>query len=170
MEKKDFIRVINEEISKFDFLSNDAHLKEEEVLKLLSDGQFQKQFIIDAITNFKDKITFDNSAAFTTDDPNIEDSPYANDGFLEFPARIIYEYSKEKDPVMFEVLFNSNAVDLNEVEVNMFSKDGDDIEFAEFSNAPKKIQELFVETFVKPVLENQGETHFNEKPPQYNSI
>lgn len=160
MEKKDFIRVINEEISKFDFLGNDAYLKEEELFEMLGTEQFQKQFIIDAITKFKDKINLDNNAAYISNDSNFDDSFYSPDGFIEYPAKILYEYDKEKEPIMFEVLFNSNNTDLKEVDVNMFSKDGDDVDFVAFKNAPKKIQELFIETFVKPVIENRGRTPF----------
>ena len=117
MEKKDFIRVINEEISKFDFLSNDAYLKEEELFEMLGTEQFQKQFIIDAITKFKDKINLDNNAAYISSDTNSDNSFYSPDGFIEYPAKIIYEYDKEKEPIMFEVLFNSNNTDLKEVDV-----------------------------------------------------
>jgi hypothetical protein len=170
VRKKDFIRIINEEISKFDFLSNEQHLREEEIYELLENEQFQKQFIVDAITNFKEKINLDNNAAYMTNDPNFDDALYRDDEFIEYPARIIYEYNKEKEPIVFEIQFNGNKIDLNEVNVNMYSKDGDDIDFIAFKKAPKKIQELFIETFVKPIINNQGEGRHVDEKPQFTSI
>jgi len=170
VRKKDFIRIINEEISNFDFLSNEQHLREQEMFQMLENEAFQKQFIIDAITNFKEKIILEDNAGYITDDPNFDDAVYRDDEFIEYPARIIYEYNKEKEPIVFEVQFHGNKIDINEINVDMYSKDGDDIDFVAFKKAPKKIQELFVETFVKPIIENRGEIKSTIEKPQYASI
>jgi len=162
--------MINEEISNFDFLSNEQHLKEEELFEMLNNEQFQKQFIIDAITKFKEKISLDNNGATVTDDPNFDTALYRDDEFLEYPARIIYEYDKTKEPIVFEVMFNNNKIGLDEMEVNMFSKDGDDVDFMAFKKAPKKIQELFVETFVKPIIENRGQPQFAGETPHSTTL
>jgi hypothetical protein len=42
-------RIINEEISEFDFLGNEQYLKEQEVVDLLKNEDFQKQFICDSL-------------------------------------------------------------------------------------------------------------------------
>ena len=44
MFKKDFIRIINEEISEFDFLNNQQYQKDREYVDLLNNEDLQKQF------------------------------------------------------------------------------------------------------------------------------
>ena len=54
MKKRDFIRIINEEISEFDFLGNEQYLKEQEIVDLLKNEDFQKQFICDSLLSIND--------------------------------------------------------------------------------------------------------------------
>ena len=51
MISKDIIRTINEEISNFDYLNNDKQVSEDEKAQLLASEDFQKQFVIDSISN-----------------------------------------------------------------------------------------------------------------------
>ena len=56
MKHKNFIKIINEEISEFDYLNNEQYLAEQEDIKRLQEEFFQKQFIMDSITRMRDKI------------------------------------------------------------------------------------------------------------------
>ena len=59
MIDKNIIRIINEEASNFDFLGNEDYLKEREILDLLQNEEFQKQFICDSLLERKNKIKTD---------------------------------------------------------------------------------------------------------------
>ncbi|MFO8052823.1 MAG: hypothetical protein R6U54_02535 [Candidatus Omnitrophota bacterium] len=83
MKKKDFIRIINEEITDFDFLSNELYLKEQENIELLKNPQFQKQFIVDSITKMRDKIKFDEFSAQISNDPDLYIDQHHDDMNLE---------------------------------------------------------------------------------------
>src|ERR1035437_5253077 len=56
MVEKDIIKIINEEASNFDFLGNDDNMKEQEIIDLLQNEEFQKQFICDSLLERKNKI------------------------------------------------------------------------------------------------------------------
>ena len=56
MKNKQLIKIINEEISGFDFLGNEEYLKEEEDINILKNEDFQKQFICDLLLKRKEKV------------------------------------------------------------------------------------------------------------------
>lgn len=110
MRKKDFIKIINEEIAQYDFLNNDKYLAEQENVELLSEEYFQKQFIIDSITRMKDKIKKSNEdMGISYIDPELGESPH-NDLNVEYGVDIEYKYQDLEEPVKFSLYFYGDNV------------------------------------------------------------
>ena len=78
MDNKDFVKIIKEEISNFDFLGNDEFLKEQEVNDLLQNEDLQKQFICDSLLNQNGKVKIgeigDSHITGNWDELNMEDA------------------------------------------------------------------------------------------------
>ena len=110
MRKQDFIKVINEELSNFDFLGNDEFLKEQGNTDLLLDEDLQKQFICDSLLNKKSKIKI----VEITDSRisgNWEDDPEnANNLTIEYFLKLEYKYDLEQEPIRFDLNFYSDEV------------------------------------------------------------
>lgn len=106
MKKSDFIKIINEEISDFSFLGIDDMLKEQEEVELLQDEEFQKQFIIDSITNFKSKIKIIETETAYIQEPDYnkgDDDSGSDIVSLEYYIKI--EYSYNENPISFALDF-----------------------------------------------------------------
>jgi len=183
---KDFIKIINEEIQEFDFLGNDEHSKEMEVISLLKNEDFQKQFICDALlrkievkNNVTDNMVSDDSKLFTG--PNHID--------IEILVEVTYKYDQSKEPVQFELAFVAdnievdtdsdydagrwgvstddavapsggdwiNYINWDKIKVDLFSTEGDEIEFLAFEHAPPKIQTLFVREYCESNIEDKSD-------------
>ena len=106
MNKNDFDKIIKEEVSNFDFLGNDEHLKEQQTTDLLIDPDLQKQFICDSLLNYNEKIRVANIAdSYITgnwDEANMVD---ANSVTLEYSLDLEYKYDSLKDPIKFNITF-----------------------------------------------------------------
>jgi hypothetical protein len=180
MEKKYFIKMINEEISKFDFLGNDAYNKEEESVDLLKNEDFQKQFICDSLVNNKNIKVRVTEARVGGD---WEEGNEASSLSLECFTEITYKYDINKEPIVFGLNFSSNNVkitiqathdsgdwskyiapsgeasyseiDWNSIDVELTTKDGDEIDFSAFKIAPFKIQNLFIREYTEHIIENK---------------
>lgn len=188
MIKKDFIKIINEEIQNFDFLGNDDFLKEQEVIDLLQNEDLQKQFICDSLLNRKDKVKIlkiqDSYVTGNWDESNFEDASYLS---LEYSIDMEYIYDSQKEPLKFNLYFNGDKIDISvggwsdpgrfggttdtdyppegeswydgfdwrDINVTLFTMDGDDVQFTAFDNAPPRIQTLFIREFTQNFIENE---------------
>jgi len=114
MNKKDFVKIISEEIKNFDFLGNDEFLKEQEVTDLLQNEDLQKQFICDSLLNRKDKVKIvkitDSFITGNWDETNKEDADRVT---LEYSLDMEYIYDIEKKPLKFNLFFQSDRIDIN---------------------------------------------------------
>ena len=184
MLKSKFIEIINEEISKFDFLSNDEFLKEQESTDLLINEELQKQFICDSLLNKNDKVKtikiVDSNITGNWDESNTED---ANKLSLEYSLEMGYVYDAMQEPLLFNLNFDSDNIDIsvdgwqdsgdgystapegdswydgfdwNDINVTIYTMDGDEIRFIAFENAPPKIQTLFIRQFTQNFIENES--------------
>ena len=111
MIRKDIIKIINEEVSKFDFLGNEDYLKEQEVTDLLMNEEFQKQFICDSLLN-KNKVkttVYDSRLGGNWETDNFEDADKVT---LEYLLKIEYKYDQTKEPLSFELNFYGDKVDI----------------------------------------------------------
>lgn len=197
MRKKDFIRIINEEINDFDFLSNELYLKEQENIEILKNPEFQKQFIVDSITKMRDKIKFDDFSAHISNDPDLYSDQHHDDMNLEVDVELQYLYGTAKEPIKFSLFFAGdkigyhtgyeyergdywtpssgeawyNSISWSDIDVNLYTPEGDEIKFIAFEKAPDNIQELFIRSYVEDAIKNKTDIEqIREKLPQYTSF
>lgn len=188
MIKTDFIKVINEEIASFDFLSNDELLKEQEVTDLLQNPDLQKQFICDALLDKSGKVKVkeiaDSYIRGNWDEPNREDADRLQ---LVYSVDIDYRYDMEKEPLPLNLYFNADKIDIgvdgwfdagrfggtpdtdyppegdawydhfswDDINVTLQTREGDEIEFTAFNQAPPRIQNLFMRHYLEGFIETE---------------
>lgn len=174
MENKHLIKIINEEISGFDFLGNEEYVKEEGNVNILQNEDFQKQFICDSLLKRKETVK-------TLD---VVESNFGGDweknGYLtvSYIIELAYKYDVSKEPAKLGLHFKGDRVSYSvdgysasgdngtpgvdeewfdkinwdDIDVKMFSIEegfeGDDIEFKAFEHAPQRIQNLFIRDFL----------------------
>jgi hypothetical protein len=112
MIDKDIIRIINEEASGFDFLGNEDYLKEREIIDLLQNEEFQKQFICDSLLERKNKIKTDVFESKIGGDWE-DDSQDARNLTLDYFLKVEYKYDLEKEPVKFDLSFYSDNISIS---------------------------------------------------------
>jgi hypothetical protein len=115
MIDKDIIRIINEEASNFDFLGNEDYLKGQEVIDLLQNEDFQKQFICDSLLERKNKIKTDVFESNLGGDWE-DDSQDARNLTLDYFLKVEYRYDQEKEPVKFELSFYSDSISISKTD------------------------------------------------------
>lgn len=179
--KGDVIRIINEEISKFDFLENDKSLKEYEMLDLLSNEEFQKQFICDSLVNRNNKIKI--SAIESEIGGDWENPPDdANNLTLKNFLQIEYVYDKNKPSINFSLDFLGDNIDIIksrsgdngnyntppsvtdwfshvnwiDIDVTINTVDGVEIDFIAFNKAPTTIKNLFIRNYNENLIERES--------------
>jgi hypothetical protein len=195
MNKKDLIKIINEEVSNFDFLGNDAYLKEQEILELLNKEDFQKQFICDSLLSVGNskKAERNSKIGIKVEDSSIggdweDDYRSASYITLDYNLEITYKYDQNKEPIKFQLFFNSDNISISEggyydpgrwggtmadaiepsgeqyftyldwtdINVSLFSTDGDEIKFIAFQRAPRNIQVLFIKEYTEGYIESNS--------------
>lgn len=168
MKRKDFIRIINEEIGEFDFLNNDGYVEERRKIELLQNPQFQKQFIIDSITKMRDKIKFDQFSAHFYNDIDLDDQ-YRDNVNLEVNTEILYKYDPQEEPIRFSLVFtgsnieyepdtsSNEMVNWDDIDVNLYTTDGDQIDFSILEKAPLNTKILFIKAYVEDVIKNKSD-------------
>lgn len=195
MEKKDIIRIINEEISNFDFLNNELNQKEFESIEILKNEEFQKQFICDSLLNKKDKIKLKINDSTVGGDYE-DDFKDASRISLEYNLTVEYKYDQTKEPAVFDLMFYGDKIGISkdgwydpgrfggtpdtdiepsgdawfsylnwdDIEVNIYTTDGDEIPFIAFQKAPPKIQMLFVRDYTANLI--SGKTNLDINTPE----
>jgi hypothetical protein len=186
MFNKKLIKIINEEVGKFDFLGNESYLKEQEVTDLLQNEDFQKQFICDSLLDRKNKIktsVFDSRIGGDWEEDSSED---ANKLTLDYFLKVEYKYDQTKEPIMFDLSFYSDNITIsradnydkgriggttdsdiapsgnawfdgfnwNDINVDLNTTEGDEIDFLAFKHAPPRIKVLFIRQFVEDYIGN----------------
>jgi hypothetical protein len=195
MENRNIIRIINEEISNFDFLNNELNQKESEKIDILKNEEFQKQFICDSLLNKKDKIKLKiNDSSIGGDyEEDFEDASRIS---LRYDLTVEYTYDQAKEPAVFDLIFYSDNIEIikdgwydrgrlggtpdtdiepsgdawfsyinwYDIEVNMYTVDGDEIPFIAFQKAPSKIQMLFIRDYTANLI--KSETNLSIETPE----
>ena len=106
MENKHLIKIINEEISGFDFLGNEEYVKEEGNVNILQNEDFQKQFICDSLLKRKETVK-------TLD---VVESNFGGDweknGYLtvSYIIELAYKYDVSKEPAKFGLHFKGDRI------------------------------------------------------------
>ena len=193
MRKKDIYRIINEEIAKFDFLNNEALMKETENIDLLKERNFQRSLIVDSITNMREKIKLVNPSEAYISEPDIDERTDR----IDFQCSFELSYLYNNNPVLVTLDFlNDNlgisingysdpgdgylqppdgeiwidGVDWNSIKVHLYTPDADEIPFTELENASVKTRELFIRAYCEDIIENETNMAVTEKRPQFTSI
>jgi hypothetical protein len=210
MKLKDIYRIINEEIVQFDFLSNESLIKETESVELLSQRNFQRSFIIDSITNMREKINLNNTPEAHITEPDYDENQDNID--FEYYIEIIYQYQIPQNnnnnpipqnednpitPIPFNIDFSGkplkiymdgysdpgdgytqppegdtwmNSVNWSDIEVKLFTPDGQEIPFAELGQASEKTRELFIRAYCESILESNVNMEVKDRKPQYSTF
>ena len=190
MKKKEIILLINEEISGFDFLNNEAYLKEQENVDLIQNEDFQKQFLIDSILK-REKIKLNVTDARVTGDWENRDSGRFG---IEYYAEVSYTYDATKDPTTFILSFDGTDVpfstkgtedqgdsltapygetwfdyiDWTAIVVGLSTFDGDDIRFTAYEKAPDKIKNIFVREYLEGFISDQTNQEVKQEKDNVN--
>lgn len=191
MNKKNFIKIINEVISEFDFLGNEEHLKEQEVIDLMRNEDFQKQFICDSLLSIKDykKTARNEKIKIRVAEARIggdweEDFQNASHLTLDYYLDIEYKYDQAKEPIKFTLIFDSERIEISvdgyytparlggtpetdreaegeayftnvdwgDIDVTMWTPDGDEIEFTALKRAPSDIVMSFIREYCEEYI------------------
>ena len=107
---KEIIKIINEEISEYDFLGINKLKEQQQYYELIENEDFQKQFITDFILGKSDKYkiieTTDAKISGDYSDDFMDDqSNYIN---IEYGVKMQYKYDPNKEPVVFELFFDND--------------------------------------------------------------
>lgn len=121
MDIEKILFLINEELSNFDFLNNENSNEENGVIYLLNDRLLQKQFICDSLLLKKNKIkVIETSDAILGG--NWEDNIDGN-LTIEYHLKIEYLYDETKEPLVFNLDFDSDNIEVHkESDYNYGSK------------------------------------------------
>lgn len=162
---KNIIKTINEEISNFDFLGNDMHEMLMENIQLMENEDFQKQFIVDFLMGKSDKYNIvDSIEVRLTGDWETTEYDVENRLGVECNANMEYTYDANKEPINFSLAFHSDDVSSSEggvnwgdVNVSLYTMEGDEIKFTALEKAPDKIREIFIREFISDVFDEENE-------------
>jgi hypothetical protein len=176
MISKDIIRTINEEISNFDYLNNDKQVSEDEKAQLLASEDFQKQFVIDSISN-RNKIK-ENVIDSNIKEKNDNDSCNFD---LEYISDINYTFDPTKEPVSFQIYMNGvnvkclmdnqsnrssdydmpdetssliSHVEWSDIAVSLYTDGGEEVPFTTFEKASPKIKGIFIKQYLYDMVAN----------------
>ena len=182
MQMSELVKIINEEISNFDFLGNDELLKEQETTDLLINEDLQKQFICDSLLNRNDKVKIVKIVeSYITGNWDENKTEETNRLSLSYSLDMKYIYDAVKEPLDFNLTFTADNIDISvdgwsdagsyevapegdswydgfdwsDIDVNIYTMDGDTINFIAFEKAPPKIQTLFIREFTQNFIENE---------------
>lgn len=189
MNKINLKNIISEEINNFDFLNNDSDSKYQEYINLLNNEELQMQIICDSLLpNNKIKIINTTNASIggnfesnSTDDINTLT--------IEYGLTIEYLYDSTKEPIKFDLDFNSSNInvsangeydkgdyhtppsgdawfdyiDWDDIDVTLFSEDGEEIRFLAFEKAPTNIKHLFIREYVSGFISDKTSMNIRDK-------
>lgn len=111
MKKKDIIRIINEEVSNSNLFDYEYSPEELELIEILTNEEFQKQFICDSLSYNYSKIKLKEKWAKVGGnyDDSFEDARYIT---LDYALAVEYKYDLNKKPVNFELFFYGDDIEI----------------------------------------------------------
>jgi hypothetical protein len=121
MKRKQFYKVINEEIGNFDFLSMDKVQKDIDIDEMLKSKGFQVKIIDDICKNNRSSISVLDSMFREEDKWDDENSDF--DFYMEFN----YEYFGDEIPIYITI--EGNLKFLEDSSITFFSFDGKKLDF-----------------------------------------
>jgi hypothetical protein len=184
MNKRELVKIIDEVVSDFDFLGNDANQKEVDNANALKNEDLQKQFICDSLLNKNTKIKIEILDDIVTGD--YEEGPEESNNInVEHNIKIHYTFDQFKEPITFELTFDGESVPISvdsDYDKGTWAGtmpdstapsggdwissinwgyiavkmwlDGSEIPFVAFEKAPERIQNLFIREYCKDAIGN----------------
>lgn len=148
--KKRIYRIINEEISKFDFLGINERNMRSEQSEIVNDTVFQKQLICDYL-NDSDKIKFIEISENILRVNETEDDGVIID--VQYAEKFNYTYDSNEDPIVLEFELYGDNIFLNVVKYGLDEKlnvdwmffdvnvyfDGEKLSFKELDRIPNNM-------------------------------
>ena len=136
IHKKQLYRIINEELSDFDFLSMDKFSKMKKTDSLLSSKEFQTKLINDLLFN-NNKYILNDSAHY------IE----LNEDLFEYSKEFDYSFNGEKQPIYLRI--EGDHDDYVASDIIFFGSDGVKLDF-KWLEKNEPLKKKFVEKLVSP--------------------
>lgn len=195
MKKKDIYKIINEEISGFDFLNSKIQEQEEETIRTLSDENFQKEFIIDSITRMREKIKIIDTGDMYLTKP---DSDFNDDtDKLDLAYFLTVKYNYQGKDLEFSMYFQADDLIVHydnysepgdryqpserekwisnfpwdRIDVDIFTVHDEKIEFSGIDKASDKTKELFIRSFLEDLIKNEiDNVDIKDQKPRFTSF
>jgi len=184
MNKRELVKIIDEVVSDFDFLGNDANQKGVDSANILKNEDFQKQFICDSLLNKNTKMKIDILDAIVSGD--YEEGPEeASKINIEYNLKIHYTYDQSKEPVIVELTFDGDNVPIgvdSDYDKGVWAGtmpdstppsggdwvssidwgyiavkmwfEGEEVPFTAFEKAPVRIKNIFIREYCKDAIED----------------
>lgn len=150
MKRKELYRVINEELSEFDFLGMTDVKDEFDHNSLLNSKEFQTNLIKDIITNLSDKNKFKNfSSTFVNKETDVNNDTEN----IELEIELTYNFEeKNYDLILFiDGEKDSDNINLENFDIKLFSKGGDQIKI-EWVEKNTELYKRLVESLIAPFI------------------
>jgi hypothetical protein len=113
MKKKELYRIINEEVSEFDYLGLDQENKDNESIKLVESRDFQIQFVSDVITDFKNDEKFSCDYVYDSKrNDNMINHTQTEGLDVSFDLDIDYQY--QGDVVSVYIILESDNMEIED--------------------------------------------------------
>lgn len=148
--KKELYRMINEQISEFDFLSMDNSNAESERDTILNSKDFQTSLIIDLINDFNNKNKFKKmSITFVNKDVDMFDQSE----IIEAELDLTYSFNEKDYDLIFFIdgYRDGDNIPYNDFELKIFSKAGDQIKF-DWIEKNEKLYNTLIKEIVSPLV------------------
>lgn len=150
MSSKNIYKIINEEVSDFDFLGMGGNSDENIHNELLTSKDFQTKLITNIVNNIADRDIFKKiSATYVNRDVDMHNDREEIDLELE----LTYLYNEKEYNLIIFISGDKDGDDVNYADFNvkLFSKAGDQIKI-DWVEKNSKLFETFIETLVSPYL------------------
>jgi len=96
MDTKELIKIINEEIDRFDYLSRDVKEKSDDKKNLVDSKEFKVNFVNDVLTNNTNAIKFAEVVGSKKDNENPNDIFNVGKSELFYEIHLFYEFGGEE--------------------------------------------------------------------------
>jgi len=150
MKRKELYRVINEELSEFDFLGMTGVKDEFEHNNLLNSKEFQTNLIKDIITSLSDKNKFKKfSSTFVNKETNVNNDTEN----IELEIELTYTFDeKDYDLILFiDGDQENDKINFENFDIKLFSKAGDQIKMG-WVEKNNELYKRLIESLIQPFL------------------
>ena len=148
MKRKEIYKMINEEVSEFDFLGITDVNNELAHDKILKSKEFQTNLIKDVVTNISNKNKFtDISTTFINKETDINNDTET----IELEMELTYHYNEEQYNLILFMDGNvdDESINYNGFNIKFFSNAGDQIKM-EWIEQNKELYKRLIESLIKP--------------------